>query len=64
MDGIENGIYWIKVCQQSNKCFPIYYSVWGKFLKSILTYLYCCEYNEINKYHSDVQKHVSKKKLV
>ena len=30
----------------------------GNFLKRILTYLYCIKYNEINMYHSDVQKNI------
>ena len=31
----------------------------GKFLKSILTYLYCNNYNEINIDHSNIQKDLS-----
>ena len=30
-----------------------------KFLKQILTYLYCTKYNEIDVWHLDVHKHVS-----
>ena len=33
-----------------------------KYLKRILTYLYCNKWNKINIYHSDTQKHVSYKK--
>ena len=36
----------------------------GKCLKRILTYLYSTRYNEINKGHSYVQKHVSYRKNV
>ena len=38
---------------------PIHFGLWEKFLKRILTYLYCTNQNKINIYHSDVQKHVS-----
>ena len=34
----------------------------GKFVKCILTYLYCMKYNEINMSHSDEQKHIFYKK--
>ena len=30
-----------------------------KFLKCIVTYLYCAKYDEINIFYSDVRKHVS-----
>ena len=40
----------------------IFRSYGRKFLKSILTYLYCANYNEINMHHSDTQKHVSHEK--
>ena len=40
----------------SLKSFP---NLCGNSLKYILLYLYCINYNEINIYHSGVQKHVS-----
>ena len=43
----------------SHKNFPI---LCGKFLKRILTYLFCINSNEINIWHSDIQKHVSHEK--
>ena len=41
---------------ESHKSFPI---LCWKFLKHILSYLYCINYNEVNMHHSAIQKHVS-----
>ena len=46
----------------SHKSFPIHYVLWGKFLKRMLTYLYCTKCNEIDMCHLDVKKPVSYKK--
>ena len=60
MDRIENGMYGTKSMYTAiHKSFPIQYGLWGKFLKRILTYLYCSKHNEIKICHSDVQKCVS-----
>ena len=57
MFSIKNGINTSSLLHtESHKSFPV---LCGKFLKSILLYLYCINYNEINMYHSDIQKHVS-----
>ena len=43
----------------SHKSFPKHYGLWGGFLNCISAYLYLTKCNEINKFPSDVQKHVS-----
>ena len=40
----------------SHKSFSIHYKIRGKFLKHILTNLYCNKYNKIDMCHSGVQK--------
>ena len=60
MFSIKNGINARSILYTgSHKSFPI---LCGKFLKRILSYLYCMNYNEINIHHSDIQKHVSHEK--
>ena len=43
----------------SHKSFPIPFK---NYLKYILLFLYCINYNEINIYLSDIQNHVSHEK--
>ena len=50
------------MCTGSYKVFQTIAFFVGKFLKSILAYLYSTKYNEINKSHLDVQNHTSFKK--
>ena len=47
------------LCAGSYKFFPLHYSLRKKFLKRILTYLYCIKLNKINMCHTEAQKHVS-----
>ena len=59
----KNGINSINIFNtDSHKSFSICYGLLlftAYILKRILTYLYCTNYNEINKCHSYTQKHVS-----
>ena len=56
MFSIKNGINTRSLLYtESHKSFPI---LCRKFLKSILLCLYCINYNKINIYHSDIQRHV------
>ena len=49
MDRIENGKYGIhRPSTGTHKSFLIHYSLLGKGLKRILTYLYCNKWNKIN----------------
>ena len=49
---------------KTHKSFPIRYNLWRENIYSVLlTYLYCTKYNEISVCHSDIQKHVSYKKV-
>ena len=65
MDRIENGMFTINGSSAvAHKSFPMHYGIviapqGGKFLKRILTHLYCTKYNEINACDSYVQKQVS-----
>ena len=60
MFSIKNGIKTTSILYtDSHKSFP---NLCGKFLKGILSYLYCINYNKINIHHSDIQKHVSHEK--
>ena len=44
----------------SHKSFPVQYiQRGGKFLKCIVAHLYSIIFNELNIFHSDVQKYVS-----
>ena len=45
------------VSTEIRETFSIHYSLWGKFLKRNLIYLYFSKYNEINIGHSNFQKH-------
>ena len=57
MFSIRNGISTTSLLYtESHKSFPV---LCRKFLKSILLFLYCINYNEINIGHSDIQNHVS-----
>ena len=49
-------VFWI---QAHTKVFRSY---GGKYLKHILTYLFCIKYNEINMCHLDIHKNVIDKK--
>ena len=64
MNCIENGIYTANgLSTGTHKSFPVHYGLWrGKCLKSILTYLDCIKYNEIDISHLHIQKHVFYKK--
>ena len=56
---IKNGLNSINT-SGSYKRFVTHYSLRGKkSLKRILTFLYCNKYNEVNIFHSDIQKRVS-----
>ena len=46
---------------ESHRSFPVLY---GKFLKRFFIIFICINYNEINIHHSDIQKHISHKKLL
>ena len=61
MDRIEIGTYKTNgLSTETRKSFPdTFQHIWRRFLKCILTYLYCTKCNEINICHLDVQKHVS-----
>ena len=51
MFSMKNGIKTTNILYtESHKSFPIPY---GKFLKRVLSYLYCINYNEINICHSE-----------
>ena len=60
MDNIETYMYRIKDSStDTHKSFHnIFWSIGnGKVLNLIITHLYCTKYNEINIFHSVVQKH-------
>ena len=62
MDNIENDMNGTKGSfTEIHKRFPVHFGLLGegKFLKLILTYLYCTKYNKINIFHLVVQEHVS-----
>ena len=61
MKRIENVMYGVKCSfTEAHKSFPIHYGVWGGgFLKRIVINLPPTKDNEINMFHSDVQKNVS-----
>ena len=53
----------LMVCLQRHAIFSdLLWPMGGKFLKHMLTYLCCSNYNEINMCHSDIEKYVSYKK--
>ena len=65
MNSIENNKHRTKGSfTEIHKRFPVHFGLLGegKFLKLILTYLFCFKHNEINICHSDTQKHVSHEK--
>ena len=60
MFSVKNGIKTTSILYtELHKSFPI---LCGKFLKRILSYLYCINCNEINIYHLDIHKQASYKK--
>ena len=57
---LKNGLNSIKISYTGSYIsFPIHYGLWGGFLKRIVTNLPPTKFNEINIFHSDVQKHTS-----
>ena len=57
---MQNGLNSINIFYAgSHKSLPIHYFLWGDFLNRISVYLYCTNYNEINIFHCDTQKHAS-----
>ena len=57
---MKNGLNSINILYTSSqKSFPIYTEYGMKCLKRTVIFLNCTKHDEINIFHSDVQKHVS-----
>ena len=61
MNSIENDMNGIKCSyRETHESFSMHFGLLGemKFVKFIVTYLYCTKHNEINAYYSGVLKDV------